>query len=86
MLRVTVHISKGQFVVRVEGKLAGEEVDELGRMCRSLSGPKRLDLSGVRWADARWVQMIRTLVSEGAEPVGVPPFVALFLDASGTEE
>ena len=84
-LRVTTTISDHLFVVLVEGSLAGDEADELGRMCRSLSGRTQADLSGLRWADARGVQMIRTLVAEGVELVKVPPFIALLLDASKSE-
>ena len=80
-MRVTTTIRADLFVVRVEGTLAGEGADELGRMCRSLSGPTQADLSGLRWADARGLQMIRTLVAEGVELVKVPPFIALLLDA-----
>ncbi len=86
VLRVTTSISKEVFVVRVEGTLAGEQVDELGRMCRSLAGPTRLDLSGLRWADDRGIQMIRRLIAEGAEPVKVPPFIALLLEPRGAQE
>ncbi len=85
-LRVTTNINKGVFVVRVEGSLAGEEVDELGRMCRSLAGSTRLDLSGLRWADNQGIQMIRRLIAEGAEPVKVPPFIALLLESRRTQE
>ncbi len=79
--RVTTSISEGLFLVRVEGTLVREEVDELGRMCRSLAGSTRLDLSGLRWADDRGIQMIQRLIAEGAEAVNVPPFIALLLDS-----
>jgi len=78
-LRVTTTIKEGLFLVRVDGALAGDEVNELGRMCRSLAGARRLDLSGLRWTDDRGVQMIRTLMAEGTELVDVPRFIDLLL-------
>ncbi len=67
-------------VLQLAGRLAADSVAELGRVCREVDWPLRLDLSELTYADDTGLAAIRELVARGAELERVPPFVALLLE------
>jgi len=92
-LRIAKKTSRTRVVVlQVDGELAREGVAELKRVCASITGRMRVDLSNLRSADDAGLATIRDLESAGAEVVGASPYIRLLLavrtpDApSGTTE
>lgn len=83
MLRITRDQSfEGTVVLKLEGKLLEAWLDELrgaiesSADCRSLG----IDLTGLRFADAAGVALLRTLATQGASITGCSPFMAGLLD------
>lgn len=72
-------------VLELEGRLSGPWVDELDRVAaatRPRSGRLALDLSGLIFADARGVAVLRGLAEEGVEMRGCSPFLAELLNGA----
>jgi hypothetical protein len=67
-------------VVRVAGRLVGEGVEELSRLCTASPRPLRIDLAGLLQADEMGLSLLRSLRESGAELAGVSPFIALLLE------
>jgi hypothetical protein len=83
MLRITPIIGPdAQPTLKVEGKLVGPWVAELGRACEAPTAPAgrpRLDLSAVTFVDAAGVRLLRELLRRGAVLAGCSGLVAEFL-------
>jgi RNA polymerase sigma-70 factor (ECF subfamily) len=65
-------------VLRIEGNLAGQFVEELRAVCRQHSGPGaklRIELAGTSFADPSGVALLDELAAAGAELVGATPFL-----------
>ena len=62
-------------VVRVEGRLDAATVPDLVATCRAVGHPLRLDLSGLRSADAVGAEALRRLAEAGAELEGMSPYI-----------
>ncbi len=84
MLRITSQ-SNGPRGTRLvlEGRLAGEAVDELRRVASELAGQGRrlaLDLVALRYADAAGIGLLRELLSDSAELQRASAFVSAHLE------
>lgn len=84
MLRITTQ-SNGHGGTRLvlEGRLAGEAVDELRRVARDVSAQGRrlaLDLVALRYADAAGIGLLRELISDSAELQRASAFVSAHLE------
>jgi len=83
MLRITPEsLAEGVERFRLEGRLAGPYVVELGRvMGPPLGRPGRLalDLSGLTYVDTEGAQLLRELVARNVEVHGCSSFVAHLL-------
>jgi hypothetical protein len=87
MLRIT-HVRGGESAptLRLEGKLLGPWVAELGRACHELSCPPDrlyLDLAAVTFADGRGVELLRDLLGRGATLTACSGLVAELLHEGG---
>jgi hypothetical protein len=80
MLRISEERLGETTVVRVAGRLNGEGVEELSRVCMDASRPLRIELVGLLQADERGLSLLRSLRESGAELVGVSPFIDLLLE------
>ena len=78
-IRITVICEAHQNVLRVDGQLSVEDVDELTRECRSSQAPTVLELSNLMSADSAGVKCLRELMSLGAETRGASPYIDLLL-------
>ena len=82
---VTIRISKTaddrQTVLKVDGRLKADDVEELTRAYRSVQGASVLDLSELQSADREGVEILRELVAMGAEIRGASPYIELLLRA-----
>ena len=80
LLRITEERLGDVTVMHVVGRLRGEAVEELGRVCRDSSGPVRLELSGLLQADEIGLSLLRSLRDSGAELTRASPFVQLLIE------
>ena len=82
MLRITwidAGCSDSSRTLKVEGKILGPWVDELGRACEVSGLPQhclRLDLAAVTFVDSIGLTLLDDLVRQGATIVGCSGFVA----------
>lgn len=70
-------------ILKLEGRLSGPWVDELDRVMAVAASPPGgvvLDLSGVTFADARGVGVLRELAERGVWLQGCSPFLTELLD------
>ncbi|MBK9062899.1 MAG: hypothetical protein IPL89_06845 [Acidobacteria bacterium] len=81
LLRITDERLGDFTVVHVAGRLVGEGVEELGRVCAASLRPLRIDLAGLLQADELGLSLLRALRASGAELSDVSPFIGLLLDS-----
>jgi len=81
-IRITEIRDQDGTVLQVDGRLLSDTVDELTRAAAAAARPLTLDLSGVLFVDARSVEVLQEIGSEGATFQGVPPYVQLLLHRS----
>ena len=81
LLRITEERLGDVTVVHVAGRLVGEGVEELSRLCTAVRRPLRIDLAGLLQADEMGLSLLRSLRESGAELAGVSPFIDLLLDS-----
>ena len=86
-MRVTTTMEGGTMVLKLEGRLADQWVDELTRVARTAVGAgyeMTLDLSGLSFVDTRGIAWLRGARDGGARLTGGSPFItALVQDAAG---
>jgi anti-anti-sigma regulatory factor len=80
MFRVTVSTHEQSTTIRVEGCLKGMSVPDFRRACHSVGTGVRLDLAGLDSADAAGISVLRSLWEEGAELLGVTPYIRCLLE------
>ena len=80
-LRVTVVEAADLTVIRVDGRLADEGVEELEVACFRAKRPTVLDLTNLVTADDSGVLLLRRLVGEGLHLLGASPYAAILLNA-----
>jgi hypothetical protein len=66
--------------VHIDGELAGEGVQEVERLVRSVAGQKAVDLTHLMHADSDGIEVIHTLRRAGAELRGVNAMVKFLLE------
>lgn len=66
-------------VLKVDGRLRREDVDELVRAFRSAQGSVALDLTELQSADHAGVETLRQLMARDVEVRGISPYIALLL-------
>lgn len=85
MLKITTHEDAQASTMKLEGKIAGPWVVELGRIWQSLvpslgSRRLRLDLCGVTYVDAAGQELLREIYQKNhAEFLADSPLVAYFV-------
>jgi ABC-type transporter Mla MlaB component len=78
-IRIQTTTEASRTVIRIDGRLRLEDLDELDRVFRSVQGATALDLSDLQTADRAGVKTLREYVSLGAELQGVSPYIDLLL-------
>lgn len=68
--------------VRIDGRLAGEGVDELLSACAEIEPPSTVDLTHLVSADASGLEVLRSWREGGAKLLGASPYIALRLGLS----
>jgi hypothetical protein len=80
LLRISEERLGETTVVRVAGRLMGEGVEELNRICTASPRPLRIDLAELLQTDELGLSLLRSLRASGAELAGVSPFIELLLE------
>ena len=83
-IRITSVHGKNKTTIRVEGRLAAEEVEDLRKEIQLVAAPVHLDLSGLQSADAEGVRALRSLSAKGVKLVGASPYIRQLLDATSS--
>jgi hypothetical protein len=78
-IRITKSVQEHQIVLKVDGWLKADDVEELSRACQSVQQAMALDLSELQSADHDGVRTLRELVSLGVEVHGASPYIELLL-------
>ena len=73
--RISSRRDQSGTVVRIEGRLDAATVPDLLAACRAVGHPLRLDLSGLRSADADGAEALRGLAEAGAELTDMSPHI-----------
>ena len=81
-IRITKTMEKNLTVLRVDGRLASEDLEELTREFRSVQGATSLDLSDLQTADRPAVQLLKELIALGTELRGASPYIELLLKSN----
>ncbi len=79
-LRITPSGPGPPAVLTLDGRLTGDEVDELRRAVDEVGGLVVLDLTGLQFADRPGVSVLRELRAHGVKLTGASPYIALLLD------
>ncbi len=85
-IRIDITSEGSETVVRIAGHLSEVAVAQLRKACDPIEGAFVLDLSNLLFADDAGIDVIHTIVEEGAEIRGASPFVQLLLDAAPGKE
>jgi hypothetical protein len=78
-IRVKTTFDANETVLKIDGRLMSEDVDDLAQVFRSVEGATALDLSDLLSADRSGVEILRGLISLGAEVRGASPYIELLL-------
>jgi ABC-type transporter Mla MlaB component len=78
-IRITKTVDDRQTVLKVDGRLKADDVEELSRAYQSVQGSPALDLSELQSADRDGVAILRELLSLGVEVRGASPYIELLL-------
>ena len=87
-LRITTVPGKNKTTIRVEGRLAAREVEDLEKEIQLVAAPVQLDLSNLQAADAEGVRALRSISAKGTKLVGASPYIRQLLgdtDSRGLE-
>jgi anti-anti-sigma regulatory factor len=85
-IRIDITSEGPETVVYIVGRLSEVAVAQLRKACDPIEGAFVLDLSNLLFADDAGIDVIHTIVEEGAEIRGASPFVQLLLDDTPGKE
>jgi hypothetical protein len=78
-LRISRTDSEAGTVLRVDGRLKEEVLEELEKACEGVPSPLTLDLEGLTWIDEKAGEALEQLMAHGAAVTNASPYVALLL-------
>lgn len=78
-IRITMTAADHRTILKVDGRLRADDVEELKRAYRSVPGATALDLSELQSADRDGVTVLRELVSLGVEIRSATQYFELLL-------
>ena len=68
-------------VIRIEGDLSVEELEEFDRVCGKTNGLLVLDLTNLGSADAEGLRTLASLMKQGIEIRGASPYIRMRLES-----
>jgi anti-anti-sigma regulatory factor len=80
-IRVSVKTEPDSTVLKVDGRLRSEDVQELAQASQSIGGNLILDLSDLHSADPQGVELLRQLIERTSQVRGLSPYLELLLKA-----
>ncbi len=78
-IRITRTVSDRYTILKVDGRLKADDVEELDRAYQSVQGAAALDLRELQSADREGVAILRQLVSLGVVVCAATPYIELLL-------
>jgi len=84
-MRITRVDSNEGTLLRVDGRLEGEGVNELEQACREARSPLILNLAGVLWIDDRATETLQRMMADDTVVTNASPYVALRLNRKEEE-
>ena len=66
-------------VLRIDGDLCGESVGELKKVCTELKALVCLELAELRHVDDEGIEVLLTMINEGAQILSINPYFDLLL-------
>jgi anti-anti-sigma regulatory factor len=78
-LRITSNGAGPTAKLKLDGRMTGEEVPEVRRVCAEAKGQVVLDLTDLQFADRQGVGVLRELRAQGAQLIGVSHYLGLLL-------
>jgi len=84
MLRITKASSGSVTKIKIEGRLASNDVSELEMACQSVQGSIGLDLSDLTATDAEGVRTLKRLLAGGARLLAASPYMKALLESKDT--
>lgn len=80
MLRIIADESSGRRVLRIEGRLHAGNIAELEQAWAAEANSVSVDLSNLDHADEGGLELLLSLVHEGAELLNASPFIRMLLE------
>ncbi len=77
MLRITVVTDTDGTVVRMAGRLAGDQLEEVRRVCFSAESPLLIDASGLQGAAADGFAFLATILDGGGRVEGLSKYLSM---------
>jgi hypothetical protein len=78
-IRITTIAEVDTTVVKIDGRLTSEDMEELARALDEVTGPIALDLSDLRSVERAFVPILQGAIAGGMELRAVSPYVELLL-------
>ncbi len=83
-IRITTIPEPDTTVIKIDGRLKGDDIEELARVFREVVGPIALDLTDLQSVDRTFVVMLREAIAKGMELRAASPYVELLLKQGNT--
>jgi len=77
VLRITVVTDTDGTVVRMAGRLAGDQLEEVRRVCFSAESPLLIDASGLQGAAADGFAFLATILDGGGRVEGLSKYLSM---------
>ncbi len=81
-VRILTETEPEATVIRIEGDLRAEVIEELDRVSGEAGGPLVLDLTNLASADAEGLRALGSLMKQGAEIRGASPYIRMRLESA----
>ena len=78
-IRITTIPEPDATVIKIDGRLKGDDIEELARVFREVGGPIALDLTDLQSVDRTFVVLLREAIAKGMELRAASPYVELLL-------
>jgi hypothetical protein len=78
-IRITTTATDRQTILKIDGRLGLDDIEEVNRAYRSVTGAICLDLSDLQSADRDGVAILRKLISLGVEVRAATPYIELLI-------
>jgi len=78
-IRITTIPEPDVTVIKIDGRLKGDDIEELARVFAQVPAPAALDLTELQSVDRSFVTLLREAIAGGMELRAASPYVELLL-------